>query len=115
MSEEIIKRNENGDIIYYKSSSSRENIKYEYWKKYDENNNIIHYKSVNGFEYWSEYDGNNEIHCWNNEGDEVWYKQDENNCRVEITKQEFERIERVKAEQEFLSRDPISRFELIEL
>ena len=37
--------------------------KFEYWKEYDENGNMIHYKNSDGVEYWREYDGyDNEIH-----------------------------------------------------
>ena len=44
----------------------------EYWKKYDENGNVIHYKDSNGFESWREYDENgNLIHYKDSNGNEV--------------------------------------------
>ena len=47
--------------------------------KYDENGNIIYHKSSDGNEYWHEYDSNgNEIHFKDNHGDEEWREYDAN-------------------------------------
>ena len=34
---------------------------FEYWKRYDNNGNVIYYKNSDGLEYWKRYDENN--HC----------------------------------------------------
>ena len=43
--------------------------------KYDENNNLIHYKGSDGFESWREYDENNNlIHSKDSNKFEEWYE-----------------------------------------
>ena len=72
--EEVIEKDERGNIIHYKSPNG-----YECWKEYDSNNNEIHHKIPNGHEYWKEYDSNNnEIHYKNSNGWEYWKEYDSN-------------------------------------
>ncbi len=93
MSEEIIKRNKNGDVIYEKRHlhfGTRFGIVdtiIEHWYEYDEKNNWIYWKSSDGIEVWYGY---------------------KNGDRINITSQKLE-------EQEFLGRKKCSRFELMEL
>jgi len=74
-SEEIIKKDKNGNIIYHKNSDG-----FEYWYEFDSNNNLIHSKNSDGFEYWYEFDSNNNcIHYKDSDGDECWREYDSNN------------------------------------
>lgn len=51
----------------------------QFYAKYDENGNLIHYKEINGAEWWKEYDEKGkEIHYKDNTGFEYWYEYDEN-------------------------------------
>ncbi len=85
-------------------------------REYDKNNNLIHYKSSNGYEYWREYDeNNNEINYKNTDGKECWYKYDKNNNKIKITEQEYKEIEFRKQEKEYNSRTKCSRFEIMEI
>ncbi len=94
MSKVIKKYNDRGHQIYYKTDSS-----FEVWKKYDKNNNLIHYKDFNGSEFPN--------------GSEFWYKYNENNIRTLITEQEYKEIE--FQEKEYMNRERVSRFELMDI
>ena len=63
-------------------------------KEYDENNNEIYYKDNRGYELCFKY---------------------VNNEQVEITKEEFEQIKRDKEYLEFISREPINPFSLLDI
>jgi hypothetical protein len=87
----------------------------KHWYEYDENCNLVHYKDSNSYESWVQYDENNNPIYFKNYSVMFgwfynWYKW-EDSKRIDITKQEFEKIE----EQKFLSREPVERFELMEL
>ncbi len=106
------------DIIETKYDD-RENIIYlkyidgfERWFEYNENNNIIYYKNSRDYEYRHEYDENNNlIYSKNSSGVEKYYKYDECNRKTEITEQEFENIKI----REYNLRTKCSRFELMEI
>ena len=84
--------------------------------RYDENGNLIYFKTTSGFESWREYDDQgNEIYYKNSTGAEFWYKIVGHRKRVEITKYEFEQIKRDKEYKEFINREPISKFELMDI
>ena len=87
MNKEIRQLDEKGNCIYLKTSKGEE-VRYEY----DERNRRIYF--------------NNITHGWKH-----WFKHNENNEKIVITQQEFEQIK----EKEFLSREEISIFELMEL
>ena len=58
----------------------REKIIYGTIVRYDDSNNLIYYKSPDGYELWNEYDENgNLIHYKDSDGDERWWDYDENN------------------------------------
>ena len=58
----------NGNLIHFKSSDF-----VEYWKEYDSNGNLIHSKYSYSWEEWSEYDSNgNLIHYKYSDGKERW-------------------------------------------
>ena len=59
--------------------------------KYDENNNLIYQKTTNNFE--------------------EWYKYNKTGMRIKIVKQEFENIKI----REYMSREKVSRFELMDI
>ena len=109
MSEIIEEYDNNKNLVYYKS------IIGEYWKEYDENNNLIYFKNIeksNTYEGWIFYDENdNEIHCKSSDDFEAWYKW-ENNRKIEITQQEFKQIERTKL---YLNNKKINRFEIMDI
>ncbi len=70
-----------GNLIYHKDSDG-----WEYWKKYDKNNNWIYIYTYNGYdghEQWAEYDENNRIIYYKSSrfDYERWYKYNENNER----------------------------------
>ena len=45
---------------------------FEYWKRYDNNGNVIYHKNSNGYESWWDYDENNNlIHHKDSNGDEI--------------------------------------------
>ncbi len=115
MSEKIEKRDERGNIIYYKDFKGL-----EYWSEYDENNKEISCRNADGNSYRYEYDEYSRIIyyqniCGNGEKVEAWYKYDEYERRTIITKQEFKQIKKEKEQKEFLSRKEISRFDLMEV
>ena len=60
----------NGNLIHFKSSDF-----VEYWKEYDSNGKLIHSKDSDGDEKWYEYDSNgNQIHYKDNDGEEYWHE-----------------------------------------
>lgn len=78
-------------------------------KKYDDNENIIYFKSSSGYESWWEYDEHNRTtHYKESNGTEAWWEYDRYNCRIEITRQKIK-------EKEFLNRKKVSRFEVMDL
>ena len=80
-------------------------------KKYDERRNLIYYKDSSGIELWKKYNENNNlIHSKDSNGNESWYEW-EDDIRVGITKQYFYKLK----EQEFLSREYCSRFEIMDI
>ncbi len=84
-------------------------------EEYDNKGNCVYLKT-NGYEYWSEYDENNRIIHWKNSvGEEQWWEYGEDNWAIEITEQKLKEIEFKKQEKEFLSRNPISRFRLMDI
>ena len=120
MSKEIEEYDEKGNLIYRKYSDDGD----EYWYRYDENNNLLHINIFKGCECFHqcsyEYDENNNLIHWkslDSDGDSAEYfmKYDENNEKIDITQKEFEQIKARKAEHEFLNREEITRFELMEL
>ncbi len=86
-------------------------------REYDKNNNLIRSKYFDGYEIWSEYDeNNNKIHYKDNDDFEEWYKYDnENNEKIKITKKEYKEIKFRKEEKEYLSREKVSRFEIMDI
>ena len=68
----------NGNLIHFKSSDF-----VECWKEYDSNGNLIHSKYSYSWEEWSEYDSNgNLIHYKDSNGDEKWYEYDSNGNKI---------------------------------
>ncbi len=70
-----------GNLIYHKDSDG-----WEYWKKYDRNNNWIYiytYNGCDGHEQWADYDKNNRVIHYKSSRFEYerWYGYDENNKR----------------------------------
>jgi hypothetical protein len=109
--EEIKEYDDRGNVVYYRNPYSG----YEFWHKYDKNNNIIHSKGSNSCESWREYDeDNNLVHFKDSADSESWFKWKENE-RTRITKQEFDQIKEAKEHKEFLSREYVPRFELMEI
>jgi YD repeat-containing protein len=83
----------------------------EYEYEYNKNGYEVYFRGFNGHEHWKEYDeDNNLVHFKDSDGSESWFKWKENE-RTRITKNEFEQIK----EKEFLSREYVSRFELMEI
>ena len=81
-------------------------------REYDNNKNLVYYKSIIG-EFWFEYDENNNIiHHKNTYNNEYWWKYDENNEKINITQQEFKQIERIKL---YLNNKKINRFEIMDI
>ena len=74
-------------MIYTKYSPCH----FEYWYKYDENDNRIYYKDSSGIEHWYRND-------WGNQ--------------TEITQQEFKQIERTKL---YLNIKKSNRFEIMDI
>ncbi len=114
MNEKIEKRDERGNLIYYKVKGL------EYWSEYDENNKEISCRNVDGNSYQYEYDEYSRIIHYqainkNGEKVEAWYKYDKYERRTTATKEEFEQIKKEEEQKEFLSREPVMRFELMEL
>ncbi len=85
-------------------------------RKYDENNNLIYYKSSYGYEHWAKFDENNNNIYWkSSNGSEYWYKYNKNGKEIKITKQEFEKIQYNTKIKEYNSRTKCSRFEIIDI
>ncbi len=63
------------------------------------------------------YDGkDNEIYSgYRHISSEFWWKFDDNNKRINITKKEYKEIEFRKKEKEYLSRTKCSRFEIMDI
>ena len=111
MSKNIIEKfDERGNRIYYKYSLS------EIWQEYNKNNNWIYCKhGNNGWKCWRKFDEyNNCIYYKTNDGRECWYKNDENK-HTRITEKEYNEIEFRKKEKEYNSRTKCSRFELMDI
>lgn len=61
---------ENGNIIYAKSSDGKET-----WWERNTKGNVIHYKNSDGLEYWYDRDENgNLIHTKDSYGTDCWYQ-----------------------------------------
>ena len=86
MNKEIIEYDDRDNLVHYKG-----NYNNEAWSIYDENNNLIHIKDSDDYEYWYKYDKNN---------------------RIEITQQEFKRIERTKL---YFNIKRSNRFEIMDI
>ncbi len=106
MSKKIEKLDGRGNLIYFKNAEGK-----EYWYEYDDNDNEIHYKNSVGLEYWCEYNEHNKLIHYKDDGGEEHFKWDDLGNQIEITKQEFEQIKEI----EFLSREPVMRFELMDI
>ncbi len=71
-------------------------------REYDDRGNTIYRRFINGFEAWYKYDENNHlISSISSHNNIYWFSR-------KIAKEEFEQIK-------FNNREPISRFELMEL
>lgn len=58
----------------------------EYWKYYDEYDNIVYYRDSNGCQYWREYDNDGyKIHHYNVDGKEYWENYDKNGKFISYT------------------------------
>lgn len=56
---------ENENLVYFKSSEGAEQ-----WYEYDKRENLIHYKTSSGFEKWYEYnDDDNLVRSWSNKAE----------------------------------------------
>ncbi len=110
--EEIEKRDDRGNLIYSRTFEGR-----EYWDEYDKNNNLIYHKSSDDYEWWYKYDKNeNLIHFKDSNGSERWYKYDNNSGkRIKITGKEFNEIKFKKQEKEYLNREKVSRFKIMDI
>ncbi len=85
-------------------------------KKYDENNNLIYFKDVDGFEEWRKFDDNRYLIYHKLYYDyENWYMYSDLGRRIEIKEKEYKNIEFRKKEKEYLSREKCTRFELMEI
>ncbi len=75
-------------------------------EKYDERGNLVYYRGPLGMEQWKEYNEDNMcIHYKNSDGREYW---------VRYTA-EGKTIVTHSKEEEFLSREEVSRFKLMEV
>lgn len=110
MMEKIKKIDDKGNLIYRRSYTG-----FEQWFEYDGDDNLIHYKDSYGYEYWREFDKNgNRIYYRDSYGREKWYKWDHKN-QIEITEQEYLNIKKNKEHKEFIFREKINPFELLDL
>lgn len=82
-------------------------------KKRDERGNITYWRTNIGFEEWNKYDENNIHTHYRNSDDYGWYLQ--NGKKVIFRGKELKEKVFRKQEQEFLSREEIPIFELMEL
>ena len=84
-------------------------------KEYDDRGNLIYIEYFDGYKYRQEFDKNNNVvHYKNSNKEEYWYKYIEGE-RISITKKEFEQIKSDEEYQEFISREPVSRFNLMDI
>ncbi len=75
---ETKKYDKNNNLIHFTDFRN-----YEFWQEYDEDNNLIHYKNSNRTERWYKYDeNNNEIYCKNSCGEEFWRIYDKDNLLI---------------------------------
>jgi YD repeat-containing protein len=134
MSEDIKRYDDRGNCIYWKISNDDwdeggEETWYEYDErnnlscirhyngtdakyKYDKNDKMVYYKSSNGVEVWWEYNKNGKlIYRRDSCGNENWWVYDKEDKRKDITEQKIKERE----QKEFLSREEIPRFELMEI
>ncbi len=85
-------------------------------RKYDEKGHLIYFKDEDGFEEWRKWDDNKYLIYYKLSDDyEYWYMYSDLGRRIEITEQEFKNIEFRKREKEYLSREKVSRFEIMEI
>ncbi len=105
---EITKHDHRDNLIYRKSTCGK-----EYWYEWNDDGDVTYYKNPDGYEYWFfVYKDCSLAYLKNYDGIEFWYKIERFGVeRVKITKQEFEKIR----EKGFLSREKVSRFELMEI
>ncbi len=118
MNKEIYEHDKKGNLIHYRWGDG-----YECWREFDENSNVIYRKDSDGHECWKKFDENNKIIYRKRIGykrigynpktgksfeNENWYKYDKNGNKIDITKEKLE-------EREYLSREKVSRFELMEI
>ncbi len=111
MSGDIDKHDDRGRLIYHKSPDG-----FEVWWERDENDNVIYGKNSNGYEIWQEFDEKNrKIYYKDCYGVEGAWRYNKNGREIKLTERELEEIKFRRQEQEFLSREEVSRFELVEL
>jgi YD repeat-containing protein len=64
----------NGNLIHHRTSDG-----YAWWREYDANGKVIHYRDSNGREKWNEYDEHGKlIHYRYSDGFAGWYEYDTN-------------------------------------
>ncbi len=127
----------NGNLVHLKNSKD-----YEVWWEFDENNDLIYSKHVNGImvaeyerssvsglynkthwintygdEYWQKWDDANRLMLSSSStGDlDVWFKYDDEREFTEIEEEEYKQIKKDGKEREFLSREEVPRFNLMEV
>lgn len=76
---------ENKNMTYFKN-----NYGVEEWSLYDKHNRLVNIIDHDGIEIWLEYNKYNHIHFKSSNGDEDWYRRDNDGGAVDITKKEFE-------------------------
>ena len=89
------KRDERGNLIYRKISDGYCPDIIHTWK-YDENNNLIYTDRKFDTFWWytkRRYDENNRLIYYNSDGKEKWYRYDENNKKIKMTKEQFKEFE----------------------
>jgi YD repeat-containing protein len=69
----------NGNLIHERFVNG-----FEYWREFDQNNKMTHYRnSISDIQWWIEYDTNgNEIHFKNSDGYEYWQEYDNTNHMI---------------------------------
>ncbi len=111
MSKVIEKKDDRGNLIYHKDSNGT-----EYWWDHDKSNNMIHGKNSKGCEIWQGWDERNRrIYYKTDTGYEQWYKYDEEGREIDITELKLKERGLREQEKEFLNRESVPRFELMEL
>ncbi len=107
---ELVLRDERGNEIYIRCYNEDGEDYDEAWFEYDENNNMTYFKSSYGDEEWSIYNKHNQIinfvdqdgiqdwyeynkydhvHVKSSNGEECWYRRDNDGGAVHITEEEF--------------------------